>query len=110
MLLNADAYFANASASTSKSGLMSDGVLSANSLRSFERASKSLLPTPVIALVKLADRSDSCLQLPAVAIDEMPDPELEVVELQRVERGRAPRRRRAHVHPVTLLAQTFPVC
>ena len=56
---------------------MSDGVLSAKSFRSFARASKSFSPTPVIALLKLAERSDSCLQLPAVAIDDSPE-ELEV--------------------------------
>ena len=72
MSFSADAYLPNAAASTSKSGRMSDGVLSAKSFRSFARASKSFSPTPVIALLKLAERSDSCLQLPAVAIDEQP--------------------------------------
>ena len=49
---------------------MSDGVLSANSLRIFARDSKSLVPTPVIALLKAALRPASSLQFPAVAIDE----------------------------------------
>jgi hypothetical protein len=67
--LSAEAYLENAAASVSKSGLMSDGVLSANSLRIFARESKSLVPTPLSALLKAALRPASCLQFPAVAID-----------------------------------------
>jgi hypothetical protein len=67
--LSAEAYLENAAASVSKSGLMSDGVLSANSLRIFARAAKSLAPTPLIALLKDALRPASAAQFPAVAID-----------------------------------------
>ena len=69
MSLSAEAYLENASASVWKSGLMSDGVLSANSLRIFARAAKSLAPTPLIALLKAALRPASAVQFPAVAID-----------------------------------------